>query len=407
MGKNPLRRLAMDNVRIRTKLWVLVGVLAMPIVALMAWQFVSLQESVEGADREAHGITFETAALNLVAHLQEHRDQEMRYLRGNAATKAALDQASAAVDKDFADLAQLSARWRSDLGIDAELAALRSEWERFKAEPRSTAAASFDGHTALITGRAIPMLMAAATGSGLLTDSDLATRNVVDALMASVNMSEQIAQGRAIGYVTMVEKAGQEPSVVDRNRMNDYLTRAAVYADELRFHIDVAIREEPALAEELQPLIDRQGQSQTNFSSFVSANFVVANVLEATRAESFYLLGTSAVTSANQLVTAAAANLDVEFADRRSAAMRQMQVVAGVAFFGIAAALVLAIAIARSITRPVSHLAEVADRISLGELDVEIDVHGSNEVGQLAESLRRMQTSLRSAIERLRQRRAA
>ena len=53
------------------------------------------------------------------------------------------------------------------------------------------------------------------------------------------------------------------------------------------------------------------------------------------------------------------------------------------------------------------HLAEVADRMSLGELDVDIDVDGTNEIGQLAESLRRMQASLRSAIERLRQRRAA
>ncbi len=45
--------------------------------------------------------------------------------------------------------------------------------------------------------------------------------------------------------------------------------------------------------------------------------------------------------------------------------------------------------------------------MSLGELDVDIDVEGRSEVGQLAESLRRMQASLRSAIDRLRQRRAA
>jgi len=70
-------------------------------------------------------------------------------------------------------------------------------------------------------------------------------------------------------------------------------------------------------------------------------------------------------------------------------------------------ALALAVFISATITRPLKHLAEVADRMSLGELDVDIDVEGRNEVGQLAESLRRMQASLRSAIERLRQRRAA
>ena len=70
-------------------------------------------------------------------------------------------------------------------------------------------------------------------------------------------------------------------------------------------------------------------------------------------------------------------------------------------------ALGLALFISTTITRPMTHLAEVADRMSLGELDVEIDVTGDNEIGQLAESLRRMQSSLRSAIERLRQRRTA
>ena len=73
----------------------------------------------------------------------------------------------------------------------------------------------------------------------------------------------------------------------------------------------------------------------------------------------------------------------------------------------IGIAFLLVIVIAASITRPISQLVEVADRISLGELDAEIDISGANEVGQLAESLRRMQTSLRSAIERLRTRRAA
>lgn len=45
--------------------------------------------------------------------------------------------------------------------------------------------------------------------------------------------------------------------------------------------------------------------------------------------------------------------------------------------------------------------------MKLGELDVEIPVEGRDEVGQLAESLHRMQASLRAAIERLRARRAA
>jgi methyl-accepting chemotaxis protein len=60
-----------------------------------------------------------------------------------------------------------------------------------------------------------------------------------------------------------------------------------------------------------------------------------------------------------------------------------------------------------SITRRVARLVAVADRISLGDLDAAVDVRGTDELGELAESFERMQTSLQAAIERLRSRRAS
>ena len=48
----------MDNVSISTKLWVLVGVLALPIVVLMGTQFVSLQDSVDRTDKARAGVAF-------------------------------------------------------------------------------------------------------------------------------------------------------------------------------------------------------------------------------------------------------------------------------------------------------------------------------------------------------------
>ena len=45
---------------------------------------------------------------------------------------------------------------------------------------------------------------------------------------------------------------------------------------------------------------------------------------------------------------------------------------------------------------------DVADRISLWDLDTKIEIHSSDEVGMLAESFHRMQESLKAAIERLR-----
>lgn len=59
----------------------------------------------------------------------------------------------------------------------------------------------------------------------------------------------------------------------------------------------------------------------------------------------------------------------------------------------------------RALARPIIKLADAADRISVGELEVDIDTNRKDEIGDLAEAIARMQDSIRLSIERLRQRR--
>jgi HAMP domain-containing protein len=59
----------------------------------------------------------------------------------------------------------------------------------------------------------------------------------------------------------------------------------------------------------------------------------------------------------------------------------------------------------RSVIQPIRRLSEVADKISMGDLDTSIKVKAKGEVGVLAESIERMQMSVRAAIERLQKRR--
>jgi HAMP domain-containing protein len=59
----------------------------------------------------------------------------------------------------------------------------------------------------------------------------------------------------------------------------------------------------------------------------------------------------------------------------------------------------------RSVIGPIRQLSEVANKISMGELDAPIQVNATGEVGVLAESIERMQTSVKAAIERLQRRR--
>ncbi|MFP4573127.1 MAG: HAMP domain-containing protein, partial [Desulfobacterales bacterium] len=57
------------------------------------------------------------------------------------------------------------------------------------------------------------------------------------------------------------------------------------------------------------------------------------------------------------------------------------------------------------LSRSIQYLTEAADRISVGDLEAEIEIRSKDEIGSLADAISRMQDSLRFSIERLRRRR--
>ena len=66
---------------------------------------------------------------------------------------------------------------------------------------------------------------------------------------------------------------------------------------------------------------------------------------------------------------------------------------------------IIVFAYARRLTRKIRSLTDVAERISIGDMAIEIDTKSRDEIGDLAEAIDRMQDSIRLSIERLRRRR--
>lgn len=62
---------------------------------------------------------------------------------------------------------------------------------------------------------------------------------------------------------------------------------------------------------------------------------------------------------------------------------------------------IVAMWLARSITQPIIRLTELANRISMGDLGLKIDVKSSDEIGALSDSISRLAISLQAAMKRL------
>lgn len=88
-----------------------------------------------------------------------------------------------------------------------------------------------------------------------------------------------------------------------------------------------------------------------------------------------------------------------EFAEReiRRVIVPVIALIATITFAGV----VLSLFLAHRIVRPIRELTDAAGKISIGELETPIALHFRDEVGELARSLERMRTSLKTAIWRL------
>ncbi len=71
----------------------------------------------------------------------------------------------------------------------------------------------------------------------------------------------------------------------------------------------------------------------------------------------------------------------------------------------VAVLLAIIYAYSSSVVRPIRHLSEVANQISMGDLEVTVNMEGEGEVARLGQSIERMRTSVKTAMERLENRR--
>lgn len=398
---------AIANLGISNKLGLIVLVLALPIAALLFVEYQQRADTQDQASSESDGLDYVAAIVPFLREVQIHRGLVQRVLSGDEFSRDNMVRTAAAADAALAVINDMNDRHGGAFQTDALVQFLNSEWPKVK-DSGSSAIESNAAHTRIIEQGIFPLLSTVAVESKLVLDPDLDSRSVIVALTDSLpRLTEALSQARSYGTAALIARQGQPATEEQKAYLAAQMSLAAAHADALTRALETAMSANADFEQSLRQIARRAETSRNVFADSTANNIIEAGVLSPTGAEGYFLLGGSAIDLSNQLLSAAQETLDARFDERTSAAQQEFYTYGGAALGIVLLALALAIYISATITRPLKHLAEVADRMSLGELDVEIDVESRNEVGQLAESLRRMQASLRSAIERLRQRRAA
>ncbi len=403
-----LQLVTLHDASIRVKLGVLVAILSVPIIVLLAIQYQARNADVTLAHRESDGLTYVTGVIPLLKDVQTHRSLAMAVANGDTGSAAALSASGQAVERDLAALSAMDAKFGASFGTKDFVASINSQWTQVKRDTSNPIdSVSFASHSQLIDQGILPLITQAGESSRLFLDPAASGIKSVGAITENtLQYVEALSKLQAYGLGVALSRQNQPVTGFQKTFIQNQESDATAASDTLLRYVNSAISANNNLNATIRPVLLKNQAATLSFFASLNGSMVDAAAVRVPAA-TLAADGNLAVSSALDIFSAARAPLVPEFQDRVSTAQRSLLLEIGIAVGGVIVALLISGAVARSVTRPLSQLAEVADRMSLGELDVEIDVTGNNEIGQLAESLRRMQASLRSAIERLRSRRTA
>ncbi len=395
------------NLRMRSRLSLLVVAMMIPLMGLLWVAFADRQADINVTRDEQHGLRYVVVVNQLLRDIQIHRDLSQIVRNGDASAKDPLASARQDIERDLIDL-EAAQRTNRGLNTAEHYNFIRETWSSIAAMDDSQSAATvWNAHTALVEDGIFPLIFKIGNNSGLALDPDVDSQNAIQALTDTLpGLTEELSQARGLGAGALAGGVGVQVSEQARRDVQERMTRSQLLSEMFVRNLQESVETNPAHEEAFKTLMLESSIHRNEFLRAVDQH-ILSTTTTRGQAMPFFITGKHSIDTTNDILVAAQDVLDREFDERISASQGEMYRQGSMAMVAIALAFLMVIAIAASITRPISHLVEVADRISLGELDAEIDVNSTNEVGQLAESLRRMQASLRSAIERLRMRRAA
>jgi HAMP domain-containing protein len=247
--------------------------------------------------------------------------------------------------------------------------------------------------------------------SSLLYDTDAESYLASVAISSAVPAAnEALDQARAYGSSFKGTRLGsrslREATQPERDFMVAEVSQIQSSAAALNRELASAIAADPKLGGRLKPLLAAADDARNQFISTIEDELNNDSAVKRD-ATQFFEEATKAIDAQVAVSTASSGVIQGILSQRVTTTSQARAFSTGSTLAGVAVAGLLILIVGQGITRRIGRLVNVADGISLGELDAEIDVQGDDEIGELAESIRRMQSSLQAAIGRLRARRAS
>jgi HAMP domain-containing protein len=279
---------------------------------------------------------------------------------------------------------------------------VRDDWGAIKAAlPELTVETSLQQHTRQLS-RILQFMSLIANDSNLILDNYVESNYLIDAIVFRIpKLSAEISTARAHGAPVLVSGGTGEANSRRRGelaatavKINDALYETHHY---LRF---AAGKANPRIDAALAPAIAENAKAVNAFSATL-VDQVVNGGGQLMPVAAYFAAAAPALEANDRLWHAAVKELDRLLGERSISLQQTIEIEIVIVGLAMLFTIGFLFIVARGVAQRIMHLSDVADRISLGDMDARIDTEGRDEIGDLGERFRRMQVSLKAAMDAL------
>lgn len=386
--------------RIRLKIWqklALIGVaFSAPVGVLMYFLITGQAKDIDFAANESRGLDYLAPMKKLLRDVQAHRGLANAFLSGDASLKGRLLDVQTAISNDLEAVGSVDREYGQEYKSSEALAALGQRWVNLRAKVANLKSAdSFDAHTKFIKEGIVLLQVHVGNESQLILEPDVDSYWLMDAVVLKIpELTEVLSQIRDIGAGAAARKA---LSSEDRVRLTGLMSQGKSILDWMNRGLGYVLSKNKGLESELKPAYHGVTSAVDAFDKIIDQRFLSASTVTMTPAE-YFDAGTKAVEAGFTLYDVDATTLDklLQVRIERLQQNRMISLVAVALTLGVT--ILLLVLLMRRISVPIRELSVASEKVSTGDLAVEIPVRSRDEIGQLAATFNQTVARLRGQI---------
>jgi methyl-accepting chemotaxis protein len=380
------------NLKIGRKLILLGVVFSVPVAVLLFLLIKEQNIAIDFGENERRGVEYINPVRHLLHDIQKH---QVAFLNG-AIEASALEKQ---IEEDIRSAQEMDGRYGKDLKTTHGLNGLAEKWSTTKslilrsssnAKPENINSAYDD-----IVGKSIlPLIIQAGDTSQLILDPDLDSYYAMDNVVLNLPaLGQLIAQTNAHVADLILTRENMESK---KQLIAFLLARIEPTVERLSTGLQTSITQNPSLRSKLSLPLRTHVEAMKAFDDMIRRQVLDAGPSDFAKIDlkSMSANGLKTLESNYVMYDVTIGVLDDLLVTRIATFNQRRTVSLGIVSISIVFAALFVASIGRSISRPIAELREVTDRINKGDLSTSADINRTDEIGELAGAINRLQKTL-------------